>query len=179
MEHQPFRTWILEKEPLTIEEQSRLEDHLAACPECARLSGNLERALHIVHSAPEVPAPEGFTRRWQASLAQRKHAEEKREARNLVFSLIGSAIVVAIGAILIFDPKVSLISLAAGSLTSFFTVVASAESVIEFITSLARSLNPSILALVLIILGGWILLSAFTLALSIWKLAIKRGVKNS
>jgi hypothetical protein len=178
MEHQPFRTWILEKEPLTIEQQANLEDHLASCPECARLSLNLDSALQIVRSAPEVAAPEGFSRRWQASLAQRKHAEEKRQARNLAFSLIGSAIVVAIGAVLIFNPEVSLISLAAGSLTSFLTLVASAESVIEFITHLARTLDPTLLALVLILLGGWILLSTFTLALSIWKLAIKREVKH-
>ena len=114
MEHQPFKAWILDDENLSDEEKVQLSEHLAVCPECEQLSENLNAALQAIRVAPEMAAPAGFTQRWSASLAARKREEEKRQARSLGIALSSSALVIAIGAMLIFVPELSLISMTAG-----------------------------------------------------------------
>jgi len=69
MDHQKFKSWILEDETLSEEEESLLKEHLAHCADCAQLKANLEAALQVVRTAPEIAAPpiftalHGFTRR--------------------------------------------------------------------------------------------------------------------
>lgn len=174
MEHQPFKTWILDDENLSEEEQGRLEEHLAACPECARLSQNLKVALKAIRSAPELAAPPDFTRRWTAALADRKREEEKRQARSLGIALSSSALVIALGALLIFVPEFSLISMTAGFITTVLNCLEVIRTAISFITTLFKSISPATMLVLFVVVGGWLLLASFTLALSVWKLAIKK-----
>lgn len=174
MEHQPFKTWILDDENLLDEQKVRLSEHLAVCPECAQLSENLNAALQAIRVAPEVAAPLGFTRRWSVSLAARKREEEKRQARSLAIALSSSALVIAIGAMVIFVPELSLISMTAGLITTVINVLNAMQTALSFITSLFKSISPSVMIVVFAIAGGWLLLASFTLGLSVWKLAIKK-----
>ncbi len=174
MEHQPFKTWILDDEDLSDEERVRLSDHLAICPECAQLSKNLNTALQSIRVAPEVAAPAGFTHRWSMSLAARKREEEKRQARHLAIALSSSALVIAVGALLIFVPELSLISMTAGLITTVVNVLNALQTALSFITAFFKSINLSTTILLFTILGGWLLLASFTLGLSVWKLAIKK-----
>ncbi len=174
MEHQPFKTWILDDESLSDEEKVRLNDHLAECPECAQLSENLNAALQAIRVAPEVAAPVGFTHRWSASLAARKREEEKQQARSLAIALSSSALVIAVGALLIFVPELSLISMTAGLITTVVNVLSATQTALSFVTTFFKSINLSTTILLFTILGGWLLLASFTLGLSVWKLAIKK-----
>lgn len=38
MNHEPYEDWLLSGEELTADQQQSLDEHLAACPECAGLS---------------------------------------------------------------------------------------------------------------------------------------------
>jgi len=174
MENKTFKSWILDDETLNDEEQARLNEHLAECEDCAQLKANLEAALQMVRSAPEMPAPPDFTSRFTASLAARKREEEQRQARALTLALASSAIVVALGELLIFIPEISLISLTAGFLSSVLYCIEIVQSTFSFVGGFIRNANPSSLITVFVVLGGWILLASLTLALSIWKLAIKK-----
>ncbi len=174
MEHQPYKTWILDEEDLSDDQQRRLNDHLAVCPECAQLSENLNSALVAIREAPEVTAPVGFTQRWSAALAARKREEEKQQARSLGIALGSTAIVIAVGMMLIFVPEVSLISMTAGLITTLVSVLDGMQTAVSFTTTLFKSLSPATLILLFSIAGGWLLLASFTLGLSVWKLAIKK-----
>lgn len=174
MEHQPYKTWILDDEDLSDDQNLRLNDHLAACPECAQLSENLNSALLAIRVAPEVAAPAGFTQRWSAALATRKREEEKQQARSLGIALGSSALVIAVGAMLIFIPGLSLISLTAGLITTVVNVLDGMQTAVSFATTLFKSISPATMVLLFSIAGGWLLLASFTLGLSVWKLAIKK-----
>lgn len=174
MENQTFKSWILDDETLSAEDEALLMEHLAQCPECAELKANLDTALQLVRAAPEIAAPVDFTQRFTASLAARKCEEEKRQARALTLALSSTAIVVAIGALLIFMPEISLISMAAGFVTSVLTCFEVVQSAASFISGLIKNTNPSSLVTVFVVIGGWVLLASLTLALSVWKLAIKK-----
>lgn len=174
MDHQKFKSWILNDETLSEEEESLLNEHLAQCADCVQLKANLEAALQVVRTAPEIAAPPDFSRRFMASLAVRKREEEKRQARSLTLALASSAIVIAIGALLIFLPEISLISLAAGFVTSMLTFLGVVQTAASFVSSLIKNADPSSLVVVILVIGGWILLASLTLALSVWKLTIKK-----
>lgn len=179
MEHQPYKNWILEEEVLTLEQQTTLNEHLEICPQCAKLSRDLNTALRIIRSAPEVPAPVGFTSRWSLSLTARKREEEKRQARSLTIALASSALVIVMGAMLIFIPELSLISMTTGVLTAILNLINGAQSVLSFVVNFYKHAQPTSLVLILVVFGGWILLASFTLALSVWKLAVKKVENKS
>jgi hypothetical protein len=174
MDHQTFRSWILDEETLDHKNEIKLKEHLAECSECAQLKANLERAINMVRTAPEISAPPTFTARFTASLAERKREEERQQARNLTLALASSAIVIAFGAFLISLPNISLISLSAGLISSALYCFEFIQSIASFVTSFITHANPTSLLAVFVVVGGWILLASFTLALSIWKLAIKK-----
>lgn len=177
MDHQTIKSWILDDIALNDEERSKLSDHLAECADCATLMKNLEAALQIVRSAPEITAPSNFSKRFSASLATRKREEEKKQARSLTLALTSSAIVVAIGALLIFLPEVSLISLTTGFISTVLSLFDVIGSTVVFLNGYVKNLNPSTLLTAFVIFGSWILLASLTLAFSVWKLAIKKVEK--
>ena len=84
MNHRPFETWLLNDQPLNLEEKRELQGHLQDCPHCTALAEvNLE--LHSVKMA--TPAP-GFAVRFQ----KRLEAQRLRERRN---RLVGVSILAA------------------------------------------------------------------------------------
>lgn len=174
MDHQTFRIWILEDETLSTEEQLKLEQHLAQCPECSRLSQSLNAALQTIRSASELPTPPEFTSRWTASLAARKREQEKKQARVLTITLTSSAFVILLVSFFTFKPEVSLISMAAGFISTVVQLLNGFQEAASFITHLFQTLHPSTLAVTILVIAAWILLASFTLGLSIWKLAIKK-----
>jgi anti-sigma factor RsiW len=178
MDHQTYKSWILNDELLSGEDLTQLEEHLAECIECARLKTNLDTALRMVRLAPPVPAPPNFTQHFTTSLAARKREEEKHQARSLTLALSSSAMVVAFGALLIFLPDISLISLTAGLISSMLRVFELAQSTASFVSGFVNNANPSSLVTLFVVIGGWIVLASLTLALSVWKLAIKKVGTN-
>lgn len=178
MDHQTFKSWILNDELLSGEDITQLEEHLTECVECARLKSNLDTALQMVRLAPQVPAPPDFTRRFTASLTARKREEEKRQARSLTLALSSSAVVIAFGALLIFTPDISLISLTTGLISSVLRVFEVIQSTASLVGGFVKNANPSSLVTLFAVIGGWIILASLTLALSVWKLAIKKVGTN-
>jgi hypothetical protein len=132
----------------------------------------------MVRLAPQVPAPPDFTQRFTTSLAARKREEEKRQARSLTLALSSSALVIAFGALLIFLPDISLISLTAGVISSILRGFELVQSTSSFVGGFVKNANPSSLVTLFIVIGGWIVLASLTLALSVWKLAIKKVGTN-
>jgi hypothetical protein len=91
MNHQPFETWILD--PLDLEEpdQTALRHHLEACQDCRQLQKKW-LLLHQELRTPPILAPRpGFTRRWQAGMAERRLREQRRQAWKLFLLCSGAA----------------------------------------------------------------------------------------
>jgi hypothetical protein len=70
MDHRPFEDWLLDNQPLTIDQQRQLNSHLRTCSTCTALA-EVNLALKSVKMA--APA-EGFSSRFQLRLAAKKQA---------------------------------------------------------------------------------------------------------
>jgi len=88
MNHRPFDDWLLADQPLTPQQARDLQAHLQSCPQCAALA-EVNLALS---SARAVPAPAGFTDRFQSRLAAQRRAVQARNRWGfliLIMSVIG------------------------------------------------------------------------------------------
>ncbi|HEY5903641.1 MAG TPA: hypothetical protein VIU39_13890 [Anaerolineales bacterium] len=74
MNHQPFETWLLEEQRLSLEDKRELDAHLRECTRCTSLA-ETGLALHSARMA--APAP-GFTVRFQQRLEAHRLAERRR-----------------------------------------------------------------------------------------------------
>jgi len=85
MNHQPFEEWLLNEEPITLEQKRELNIHLLSCAYCSSLAETGD-ILHSVKMA--LPAP-GFTARFQARLAEHKIADRRRKLWGAGWFILG------------------------------------------------------------------------------------------
>lgn len=93
MVHQPIEKWIIEGTPLTPEQQAQLEEHLRICKHCRELQRSLLEVDELLMQAEMLSPAEGFTQRFQATLAERKALKNRRQLRKFFLSLLGAAMV--------------------------------------------------------------------------------------
>jgi hypothetical protein len=74
MDHRPFEDWLLDNQPLNLDQKRMLNTHLQTCSACAALA-DVNLALNSVAAA--APA-EGFSTRFQARLGAKKQALRKK-----------------------------------------------------------------------------------------------------
>ncbi|HEY9078004.1 MAG TPA: hypothetical protein VIO61_15825 [Anaerolineaceae bacterium] len=96
MNHQLYETWILDGEAPAGKE-AELQAHLLTCTECQRLQRGWQGAHHMVRTTPPAQPRPGFSRRFQANLAERRARLQYRQIF-LVF-LGGSAAALTVFAI--------------------------------------------------------------------------------
>jgi len=101
MNHQPFETWIIADDPLQLEDQEKLKEHLQACEDCRRLSLGMEGIQQTFSAAPSpAPAP-GFTQRWHERLALHRQARQHRRMWILTLAMFGLASLISLGILLL------------------------------------------------------------------------------
>ncbi len=74
MDHRPFEDWLLDNQPLTIDQKRQLNTHLQTCSSCTALA-EVNLALKSVRLV--APAA-GFADRFQVRLAARKQTLRRR-----------------------------------------------------------------------------------------------------
>ena len=85
MNHRPFEDWLLDDQPLTLEQKRDLQSHLRICTACSAIAeSNL--ALHT--SRTVSPAP-GFKDRFQVRLAQRRREQKWRQIIGTLVLVLG------------------------------------------------------------------------------------------
>lgn len=178
MSHQPYENWILDEPQLSDEEKRDLAAHLRECTECTRLTNGWNTVQRTIQSSQMKPAPADFTGKWSASLARRKREQEKKQARTLVISLSSGAAAVLLAIAIYFLPDFSLISLAAGFISTMLSVSNIVSNFWSISIKLIQTIPLSTLIVTIVIVSGWVLLASITLGLSIWKLAFRRKVQK-
>ncbi|MFH1185704.1 MAG: hypothetical protein V1755_11815 [Chloroflexota bacterium] len=93
MNHQPFENWLLDDEPLTIQQERELQMHLRGCTACAGIAdSNL-----ALHSRRLVTPPPGFTDRFRPRLADWRREQLRRQALGtIVLVVAGLALLYAL-----------------------------------------------------------------------------------
>jgi len=174
MNHQPFETWLLEDQQLSIEQKRELDTHLRTCLHCTALA---DTGLALRTPRMAAPAP-GFTARFQKRLEAQRLAERRKRVWGVIlFILAGLGVFAWVGAPLlyrIFDSPTQLLSLVV-SYILFLAV--SIEAVVEVgfvLLQVAPGFIPSYFWMILASgIAGFALLST----VSIWRaIRVPRGV---
>jgi hypothetical protein len=86
MNHQPFENWLLDDQPLSLEEKRELTLHVRDCEHCKSLA---ETGLALRSTRMRSPAP-GFTARFQERLEAQRIAQRRRNFWGVIlFTLAG------------------------------------------------------------------------------------------
>jgi hypothetical protein len=94
MSHQPFETWILDQQTLSLEDRRALQAHLDGCQQCDRLRSRWQMVNQELHTRRmAAPAP-GFTQRWRSGLVERKARQQRLQAWKTAGLLLAAALVV-------------------------------------------------------------------------------------
>jgi predicted anti-sigma-YlaC factor YlaD len=79
MKHQPYESWLYERETLTKDQARDLEDHLEICDSCRALATAWADIEGQLFSASLVAPAPGFSRRWRARLADHRRRVNHRQ----------------------------------------------------------------------------------------------------
>jgi anti-sigma factor RsiW len=96
MNHQPYERWILEPQELSREQRGELEDHISVCADCRRMQEAwLETEMALKARVEIAPRP-GFSRRWQASINERRLRDQRRQGWRVFLACSGAAALLSI-----------------------------------------------------------------------------------
>jgi hypothetical protein len=88
MNHQPFEDWLLNDKPITLEQKRELDIHVRTCAYCAALAETGLALKSVKKASPQA----GFTNRFQARLAERKLAEQRKRLWGSVLFTVGGLV---------------------------------------------------------------------------------------
>jgi anti-sigma factor RsiW len=103
MEHEPFKTWLVDRSGLNSDENEILDDHLAVCPECAATALKIQNLDKILGNNNHFTPSPGFTRRFLSTLPERREREQQRQVRKW---MIGLGIALILNIILIITASI-------------------------------------------------------------------------
>lgn len=92
MSHQPYETWILDQGTLTSAEQRSLQAHIESCEQCRRLDRRWMAVSHELTARTMASPTAGFSKRWQAGLAERRAREQRKQAWRIFGGLMTGAV---------------------------------------------------------------------------------------
>ena len=164
MNHQPFETWILTKEPLPEEQAQVLQAHLANCPACQHISTAWSDMDHILRAMPSVQPAVGFTSRWQSHLATRALQDRllKQHRQSwwlLLLSIGGAAVLLSLLVInfLVYDSPTNVLIAVMYQVISLVSLTRAVQEILTTIVRMFMAIVPPVYWLV--ISGGLGLLS--------------------
>jgi len=174
MNHQPFEMWLVEDQPLSAAQKQQLQEHLQVCPACAALA----ETIGLLRQPPVLPAPPGFSQRFQQRLA-RQRARERAQRWWGMLLLLFAEVALLVWAFL---PLISRLEAAPAQwlnvLVGYFLFLLTSLQAAEEVFAVAfrflpRLLPPFFWMMLISALSGFALLWIF----SIWRLSQRpRGV---
>ena len=175
MNHQPFNEWIYQDAPLTEQDEHELKAHLKTCPVCQDNDKAWQDVNGMLKSAPMMPAAPGFVNRWQASLADRRQKELRRQVW-MGFLILSGAFLLTLALIILFiilnHSPVSLFTQVFESLTGAWLVFLEAKA---SITHWLQTIPPLLIGAGLLVFASWctVLVLAWNL---VFRISSRKGI---
>ncbi len=169
MNHQPFEDWLLNDKPMTQQEKHELDMHIRTCAYCAALA---ETGIELKSVKKVAPKP-GFTDRFQARLAERKVAEQRRRLwGSALFTLGGLVLLMGIASPFLLGflsaPATWIAALVQWLVFIVTTINALAQAGSVFVRILPDFLSP---------FGWMVLISAIAGVSLLWTVSIWRFIR--
>ncbi len=96
MNHQLIENWLKDPAGMPAEQISELQAHLTLCPDCRRIHAGWQAAHNLIHSAPEIKAPAGFSARFQVGLVERRQRSHRHQAQIFGLGLVGAILFISV-----------------------------------------------------------------------------------
>jgi hypothetical protein len=178
MSHQPFETWILEKNTLDPNQAFELKTHLESCSQCGQLREGMQAMEFGLKNAPMVSPAAGFNRRFQVRLAERLELQRILQVRRFFLILAGATgltFLILFGIFLVAGSPVSWLETILESITNLFLF---GSQVGKVLISLYFALPPSIPIAVWVFLTSAICVLALVWATVLWRISVKGVVQQ-
>jgi hypothetical protein len=94
MKHQPFETWLFDREELSEDQEKLLQEHLDACERCTAFAAAHNAIEWQMRQAPQIAPAPGFTHRWRFRLAA-----QRRRTRNRRLLVVGLSMLLGLAAL--------------------------------------------------------------------------------
>lgn len=164
MSHQPFETWNLEREQLSLEQRAELDRHVESCPTCKQTRNTWDAIRHEIETAERKQAPAGFTVRFKNSLEERRKQEHRRQVMKILIilctSIVAILIILSVHFLLTTSPAqwigsaIQTVTRVPVNLREIFYIVTFWFSRIPLWAVIAASVIPLLWLMVLIITGA-------------------------
>jgi hypothetical protein len=93
MKHQPFESWLYERETLSQDQTRDLKNHLEICERCSTLATAWMDIEGQLFSASLIAPAPGFSQRWRARLAgHQRQVNQRQMSAMLLTTSIGLAV---------------------------------------------------------------------------------------
>ena len=93
MKHQPFESWLYERETLSQDQTRDLESHLEVCDSCRALATPWVEIDGQLFSASLIAPAPGFSQRWRSRLADHQRQINHRQmSAMLLTTAVGLAV---------------------------------------------------------------------------------------
>ncbi len=169
MNHQPFEKWLLDGAALNPAQQQQLQEHLKRCKRCRRLACNLPRLEQKLAAVTVLQPRVGFAQRFQASLAARQAARQRRQIWSISLSGLSVGLAIYIYQILPDLSNLTIGTIFSSLVNSAFTLAAELLRFRQISSYILMRVPPAIP------LAVWVSLTTVFLVLSlIWVLALGR-----
>jgi len=178
MNHQPYENWLLDEKILTPAEKEQLGQHLAGCPQCARMEESLRMLDREFRAIPAVAPPAGFSTRWQGSLANRRRKQQREQTRIILISMAATSVAVGITAAGFLLPRVSPITFVANILTDVVKLVNAVSQFWLFVSSFLAAAPASLSIGITVTIILWTSLTLLAWGISLYRITLK-GIRTT
>ncbi len=97
MKHQPFESWLYERETLSKDQNRELEQHLEICDRCRAFATAWTDIESQLFSASIVAPAPGFSQRWRVRLADhRRRVNHRQMGAMLLTTTVGLAVLLVL-----------------------------------------------------------------------------------
>lgn len=175
MNHKKYEEMILMPEALAPEEREEVQQHIASCEACRKLSLQWQKTQRLLNRPQPMatPAP-GFSARFAQSIDKRKEAEQQRQLRRFISILMAVMLVAILTFAVIYystnSPEMIIKNIVGASAQMLF-LWESLKAIIATVTGFL----PAVLLIPFLLTAASVM---FTLTLlwlvSIWKLAFQK-----
>jgi hypothetical protein len=164
MDHRPFEDWLLDNQPINMDQTRQLNTHLRTCSSCTALA-----EVNLALDSVMVAAPaDGFTNRFHVRLAAKKQALQKKNFWGfivLTLSVIGLFVWVSWPVLKdLFQSPVNLLASWISSVVSFWASLQAIFQAGMVLFKVVPGFVPAyIWAVILFAAGGWSLVWVISL----------------
>ncbi|MHC1740041.1 MAG: anti-sigma factor [Anaerolineaceae bacterium] len=178
MNHQPFENMLLDEISLSQNEKEKLDQHLAVCPQCARLDNSLRTLGHEFKTAPVIEPPIGFSSRWQASLPARRQHKEREQTRIILLSMAATVAAACITLAAFLLPNISPITILAQLFADLVRLVSAITEFWSLVGSLFKAIPTGVSIGIVLTVSSWIGITLLAWGITLYKITWK-GIRTT